>query len=85
MKQLFMLFLLAMSQQLNAQQLIITGSVKDGDTKEALNLCNVLLANSKVGTVTNDNGSFSLKLLLATKNAQLIASYLGYTTDTISI
>ena len=85
MKQLFMLFLLVMSQQLNAQQLIITGSVKDAETKEALSLCNILLANSKVGTVTNANGSFSLKLLLGTKNTQLIASYLGYTPDTISI
>lgn len=85
MKQLFILFLLVISQQANAQKLIITGTVKDADTKDALNLCIILLANSKVGTVTNANGSFTLGLFTATTNTKLIISYLGYKTDTISI
>ncbi|MBC7720566.1 MAG: TonB-dependent receptor [Pedobacter sp.] len=85
MKQLFIFFLWVICQQSNAQKLIITGSVKDGITKEALNRCNILLINSKVGTVTNANGSFTLGLLAATANAKLIISYLGYKSDTISI
>ena len=43
---------------------------------------NVYWENSDIGTITNQNGDFSIKLL---QNKKLVISYVGFITDTITV
>jgi len=57
-------------------QYLISGSVKDADTKEALAFCRVRLDSSVSGSVTNDDGFFSFKVSPGTYTIR--ASFVGY-------
>ena len=43
---------------------------------------NVYWENSDIGTITNQNGDFNIKLL---QNKKLVISYVGFITDTITV
>ena len=43
---------------------------------------NVYWENSDIGTITNQNGDFNIKLL---QNKKLVISYDGFKTDTITV
>ena len=77
MNKLFTLFLLFCCQILFAQT-IISGKVKDKDTKESLIGANVMIKGTSIGTATNSDGFFQIntsdKLPIT-----LTISYLGYT------
>jgi hypothetical protein len=61
----------------SAQNITISGYVKDVSTKEALIGASVVNANARVGTSTNQYGFFSLSVS-AKDTVELIISYAGY-------
>jgi len=66
-------------------QSIVEGVVKErnGDRNIALSGANVYWMNSQTGTITNDEGFFSIPYLQ--DYDKLIISYVGFTTDTLTI
>lgn len=69
--------------ELYAQKSIIQGSILDSETNQPLNFANVRILNSTIGTAANVLGEYELKLDKG--SYQLIASYIGYYSDTISV
>jgi len=67
-----------------SQEKIITGEIKDSENKTLLQYVNIGIANKGVGTVSNSNGFFSLKLNEKIKeNDTVTFSYIGYKTKKI--
>lgn len=66
----------------NRQEIQISGTVTDANTKAALPGVSVLVKGSKNGILTNENGQFQL-----TVNASdvLVVSYIGYTNQEITV
>ncbi|MEL0454674.1 SusC/RagA family TonB-linked outer membrane protein [Flavobacteriaceae bacterium SZ-1-7] len=65
------------------QTLIISGSVVDATTNEPIPGVNVLLKGSRLGSTTDFDGNFTIKL--PGNEAILIFSYLGYKTQEIKV
>ncbi len=83
MKQLLILIttvLLLTSAQ--AQQVLIEGRVTD-EVKNPLPFANIRVSGTTLGTSSNSRGEYELKLKPSTY--ELIASYIGYISDTIKI
>ena len=59
-------------------QLLVMGVVKDKQTKAELANVNVAVQGTSMGTVTNADGVFSLKVSSADMNRQLSVSHVGY-------
>ena len=59
-------------------ELTITGTVRDKESKRALENVSVTLTGSSIGTVTNADGLFSLKIPHCDSTPQLECSHLGY-------
>jgi len=76
MNKLFTLFLILCCQLIFAQT-IISGKVKDTDTKELLIGANVMIKGTSIGTATNLNGFFDIRTLDKFP-ITLTISYLGY-------
>jgi len=77
------LVLLTFIVNTEAQQFSVTGKVADKRTNDALYFANIRVLNSSLGTSSNRNGDYELKLK---KGAyRLTVSYIGYISDTISI
>jgi len=55
-----------------------TGKVIDNETKEPVVFASIYLEGSNVGTVTNSDGEFLLKIPLATKGVKICISHLSY-------
>jgi hypothetical protein len=55
----------------------IKGKVQDKKTGEALSFANIYISNTTIGTQTNENGEFVLKVP-SLPNLKLIVSYVGY-------
>ena len=70
---------------LNFSQLTVEGVVKqrNGNNSIALPGANVYWMDSQTGTITNDEGFFSIPYLQ--EYDKLIISYVGFTTDTLTI
>jgi len=83
MKKIFFLILLIPYFFLQAQQYAIRGSVKDIQSNENLGYANIRISGSMIGTAANIEGNFELKLKPG--KYVLIASYIGYYSDTIAI
>ncbi len=77
---LFFLFI----GMLNAQQLEISGKVYDKETKEILFGANIMIKGTNLGTVTDIDGIFDIKLPNF-KKATLVISYVGYSTVSIEV
>ncbi|MDN5217253.1 TonB-dependent receptor [Fulvivirgaceae bacterium BMA12] len=60
----------------------ITGVVKDLSTGEALPGVNVLVKNSSTGTITDNDGKYTLT---AAKDAVLVFSFIGYISEEIQV
>lgn len=79
MKYLSLLFFLVFGFNFcPAQNNIIIGQVVDGDTGEPLAFCNVGWVNLNKGTVSGQNGHFSLKVASFEDDAFLRVSKMGY-------
>ena len=73
---LVLLFTNAGLIELHAQRTVVSGSVIDATTGEALPFVNVAFLDSKIGTITDINGKYVLETYYATDT--LIASFVGY-------
>ncbi|MCZ7615489.1 MAG: DUF5686 and carboxypeptidase regulatory-like domain-containing protein [Ignavibacteriaceae bacterium] len=75
------LFLIA--TEIIAQPFTISGKITDSLTNEALPYSNIRVLNTTSGTAANLSGDYEIKL--AEGNYFLVASYIGYYSDTIEV
>lgn len=68
-----------------AQQRVITGSVKDIATEQAIEFCSIQEKNTQNGTITNEKGDFTIQLSQDNDTIQLVIQNIGYETDTLKI
>ncbi|GMN07043.1 TonB-dependent receptor plug domain-containing protein [Croceitalea sp. MTPC5] len=61
----------------------VTGLVMEANSENPLNGANVYWLNSPIGTITKKNGVFSIPF--ESKYNKLVISYIGFTTDTLTI
>jgi hypothetical protein len=61
------------------------GKITDSETKEAVAFANVYLEGSSIGTVSNLDGEFILKVPLSMGGEKLNVSFVGYKTYEISL
>jgi len=76
-------FCLVYSNQILSQTFSLSGKIQDKDTGRPLSYANVRILNSSLGTASNIEGKYEIKLPAG--NYKFITSYIGYKTDTISI
>lgn len=76
------MFLTFISQAFS-QQFTLTGKVIDKPTSAPLSFASVQLMGTTFGTTTNYEGNFELRL--KSGNYKLIASFIGYKSDTLSV
>ncbi len=69
---------------LSAQHLEISGKVYDKETKEILFGANIMVKGTNLGTVTDIDGQFDIKLPNFSK-ATLVISYVGYKTIEVDV
>ena len=69
----------------NAGEVIISGVVKDKDSRKKLENVNIAVIGSNVGTVTNADGAFTLKVSQSEIKQGLLASYIGYMNTRVSV
>lgn len=62
----------------------ITGTLYDKDTKEPIIYASVGINEAGIGTITNQDGDFKLRLPSVLLHSQLYISHLGYTPESIS-
>ena len=74
---------LLITAQIYSQQIIIKGKVTDARTNQPLSFASLRVLETTSGTAANVNGDYELKLTKG--NYNLIASFIGYYSDTISI
>ncbi len=83
----FTVTLLLSKVSFSQESIQITGQIKNNETKEKIEFCNVLVINTKDSLITmgasNQNGFFSLTV--AAGYYKLIFSMIGYKTDTTGI
>lgn len=63
----------------------ISGTVKDKDSKKALANVSISLDGSNIGTVSNNDGTFSLTVPVEYSNGNIKAEQLGYFSGTLSL
>ncbi len=68
---------------LNAQSRTVSGTVLDSDTQQGVIGASVLIKGTSKGTITDIDGKFQLEVL--PEETILIFSYVGYTTEEVSI
>ncbi len=61
------------------------GAVVDAKTKEILEFATIAVTNSNISTISNMDGVFSLKVPIDLVEENVVISYLGYNTRTISL
>ena len=61
-----------------AQGLLVTGIIKDKETRKALANVNVFVQGSNIGTVTNSDGVFSLKVSQEELGRGIHVSHIGF-------
>ncbi len=82
MKQLFFILLLFTFPQLLSQQLLLSGLVTD-QNNIPLSFANIRIDGTTLGTAATKDGLFQLRLPKG--NYSLIASFIGYQSDTIKL
>ncbi len=80
---LLFLLLILLSNSLLSQEKIITGKVLDSITLTPLPFVHIYYLDSNIGTITDINGNFTIKLEDDKKN--LVFSFVGYKKDTLSV
>lgn len=80
----FTLILLIISSTSWSQDLILTGAVK-GTNNEKLAYVNIGIKNKNIGTISDKNGQFSIRIHKENKSDSLSFSYLGYKNLTFKI
>lgn len=70
--------LIAIVTNLLAQVTVYHGKVIDVDTNEPKLFASIAVTNSNIGTVTNAEGDFTVKIPVSLDNESIIVSYIGY-------
>lgn len=65
--------------------LICSGIVKDSETKQPVIFANVFIEGTSIGTVTNSDGEFILKVPLKMREKNIGVSFIGYKKTEFSI
>ncbi len=73
------------AQEESESFIIVSGAVKDQKNKKALEFVNVSIPGTKVGTVTNEDGEFSLKVMKSLQANTVELSHIGYMNTIIPI
>ena len=81
----YVLLLILISFHLSARERIITGIVKDIETKQPLAYCTEYFLDTSFGTNTDAKGKFKIVIPENLTSAKLIIAYLGYQSDTIEL
>ena len=69
-----------------SQENILNGEIKDAENKTLLQYANIGIANKNVGTVSNSNGQFSLRLNEKINQNDIVTfSYIGYQSKSLPI
>lgn len=79
MKRIFLLSLIVFVAIYATGQQVVSGTITDGETGETLIGANVVVEGTTVGTVTDINGKYTLRL--DPGNYNIKASYVGYRTE----
>ena len=79
------LVLSIISTQVFGQDRIITGTVKDMDTKQPLEYCSASIMHTTIGTHTDMKGKFRMNIPLTTQSQKIIITNIGYKTDTLTL
>ncbi len=80
----YLLFaLLLITTEMFSQTLTISGKISDAQSGEPLPYGNVRVINTTLGTAANTNGDYEFKLPSGTY--LLVASYIGYYSDTVNV
>lgn len=74
-----------MAQDAAVNELVITGTVKNKDSRKKLENVNVSVVGNNIGTVTNADGTFSLKVAETEAFRGLEVSHIGYLTTHLSL
>lgn len=83
---LYIFLFLAITLNSFSQEKIISGEIKDSENKTYLQYANIGIANKNIGTVSNSNGKFSLKIdEKINENDMVSFSYVGYRTKSITL
>lgn len=83
---LIFLLLIGMSVLTQAQQISLSGSVRDAETREPLAYASLLLLPSSRGTTTDEQGNFNITLNEEDlSDASFVVSFIGYKTDTLRV
>ncbi len=72
-----------LTSQVHSQQIIIKGKVIDKQTLQPLSFANIRVTGTTLGSSANSNGEYELKL--NSGQYKLIASFIGYYTDTMLV
>ena len=83
MKKIFSICLILLPSFLFAQTFLIEGIVTDRTAKQPLPFANIQVLNTAFGTSSNVDGKYLLRLKRG--KYKLVASYIGYQSDTISL
>ena len=83
MKSLIIFFTTIVTVSIYSQQFTISGRVIDRETRARMSFANIRVAETTLGTAANILGEYELKLQSSTY--KLIASYIGYYSDTIEV
>ncbi len=67
---------------LNAQQVQVTGTIKDNETGEPLPGAGVVIKGTTIGTVTETNGTYSI---LANPGDTLVYSFVGFVSQEVAV
>lgn len=76
-----LLFLIGFLNSTQAQEEIIKGKLKFSDTGKAAHGVHVIVKGTQLGTITNEQGEFSLK---APGKCEVVFSFVGYETEKVS-
>jgi len=63
----------------------LSGKVVDSENNASLIYANIGIANNKIGTISNQEGEFILKIPAKYKNDSLLVSYIGYETKRLAL
>ena len=81
----FLLFTFAAATFAQSTFVTISGTLKDAKTNEKINYAAITIPNTGVGTVSNSDGDFTLKVNASLKAEYFEVSHLGYATAKFKI
>jgi hypothetical protein len=75
----------AITERINENMITVSGVVKDQKSHRKLEYVNVYLPGTNIGTVTNQDGAFTLKFKDPGTKVYLQFSYLGYSSNQVEV